>query len=169
MAKILKGVIDDGTREIPLYNNFGKLICKVYFRPADFSIVDRYNKLIKEFPDVIKPLENLSIKADGTAEFEDEWKILKEVENNLKNKINELFDMDEADEIFKTRNPFSSVGGDFFCYRVIAGLSGIITEAITEEAHESKKRMSKYLKTLKPVDIPADEVSDAAGSTADNA
>lgn len=39
--KMLRGVVDDGTREIPLVNKFGKLICKVYMRPADMSILDR--------------------------------------------------------------------------------------------------------------------------------
>ena len=167
MAQALRGVIDDGTREIPLYNQFGKLICNVYFRPADFSIVDRYNQLIKELPDIIKPLEELSIKSDGTAQLADEWGTLKTVEDALKKKLNWLFDMDEADDIFATRNPFSSVGGEFFCYRVIAGLSDVISKAIAEESRESKKRMAKYLKDIKPADAP--EVENATGDTADNA
>ena len=30
MAKILHGIVDDGTREIPLINKYGKTICTVY-------------------------------------------------------------------------------------------------------------------------------------------
>lgn len=57
MAKVLRGIVDDGTREIPLYNKFGRLICNVYIRPADFSIVDRYNTLMRDFASVVEPLK----------------------------------------------------------------------------------------------------------------
>ena len=53
--KDLKGVIDDGTREIPLVNKFGKLICNIYIRPGDLSILDRYEDLTKDFADIVKP------------------------------------------------------------------------------------------------------------------
>ena len=144
MAKILRGIVDDGTREIPLVNKFGKTICTVYMRPADFSIIDRYNALMKDFESVVKPLTDLTLRNDGTAEFEQDWQVLKEVEATLKQKINGLFDIDEADEIFAKRNPFSSVGGEFFCMKVLNALGGVIAEAIEEEA----KIKHNYLKKI---------------------
>ena len=36
--KAYKGIVDDGTREIPIVNKFGKLICNIYIRPADISM-----------------------------------------------------------------------------------------------------------------------------------
>lgn len=150
MAKILRGIVDDGTREIPLVNKFGKTICTVYMRPADFSIIDRYNALMKDFESVVKPLTDLTLRNDGTAEFEQDWQVLKEVETTLKQKINELFDIDEADEIFAKRNPFSSVGGEFFCMKVLNALGGVIAEAIEEEANLSHKRMDRYLQDVEP-------------------
>lgn len=164
MAKVLHGIIDDGTREIPLVNKFGKPICKVYIRPADFSIVDRYKRLMKDFNTVVEPLSELSIRNDGTAEFDKDWAVLKEVETNLKAKINELFDMDEADEIFAKRNPFSTVGGEFFCTKVLTALGEIIAEAIEEEAALSRKRMDKYLNDIPSVEVP-ENVGDTAEST----
>lgn len=160
MAKALRGVIDDGTREIPLYNTFGTLICKVHIRPADVSIIDRYNELMKNFDTVVAPLKKINIKNDGTATFDRDWEILKKVEADLMEKINALFDMDEAEKIFATRNPFSSVGGEFFCIRVLSALGQVITEAIEEEAALSKKRMSKHLKGL--------EVNENAGESSEN-
>lgn len=152
MAKIkeYKGVIDDGTREIPLVNKFGKLICKIYIRPADLSILDRYNELAADFPSIVEPLKKLSIKNDGTATFEDDWQILKSVEVELKRRINALFDMDEADDIFATRNPFSSIGGKFFCENIIEGIGSIITEAVEDEMKLSKQRTDKYLSDIQP-------------------
>lgn len=168
MAKILRGVIDDGTQEIPLVNKFGKLICTVYIRPADFSIIDRYNKFMADFEQLIKPLEELSISNDGTATLGDDWPVLKSVEAELKKRINELFDMEEADAIFATRNPFSSVGGEFFCLRVLQALEGIIAEVIDEEAKLSQKRMSKYLSDAEPVEIQPPEVTKNAGTITEN-
>ena len=151
MAKELRGVIDDGTREIPLVNKFGKLICNIYIRPGDISILDRYEKLTADFANIVKPLEKLDIKADGTADFDKDWAVLKQVENELKRRINELFDMEEADDIFAKRNAFSSVGGKFFCESVIETIGGIITDTVKEELELTQKRTEKYLHDIQPL------------------
>lgn len=163
---ILRVVVDDGTKEVPITNKFGKLICKVYFRPADFSIVDRYNDLVKGFDKLVEPIKNISIKADGTATFDKDWETIKSVEQSIKDKINELFDMEEADEIFAKRNAFSSVGGEFFCLHVINALGGVITKAIADEEKLTKKRLNKYLSDVEPINV--DEVTANAGAASDN-
>lgn len=159
-------VVDDGTREIPLMNKFGKLICKIHFRPADISIIDRYNAMMIDFDALVEPLKNLSLNSDGTATFEKDWLVVKQVENALKDRINALFDMDDADEIFAKRNPFSSVGGKFYCLHVLNALQGVITEAVEEEAKLSQQRMSKYLSDIEPT-TPATEETANAGATTD--
>lgn len=143
---MLRGVVDDGTREIPLVNKFGKLICNVYLRPADYSIMGRYQALMEDFDGIVKPLEALNIQADGTVAFEEGWAVLKRVEDDLKGRINALFDMEEADQIFAKRNAFSSVGGTFFCVHVLNALGGVIEQAMKDEMALSEKRMAKYLK-----------------------
>lgn len=162
--KVLRGVIDDGTREIPLVNKFGKLICKVYIRPADWSIIDRYNDLTKDFDAIVKPLTDLDLKNDGTASVEKDWGTLKAVETELKHRFDQLFDMEEADEIFAKRNAFSSIGGEFFCSKVLMALGGIIEEAVQEEAALSQARVAKYLTQPEILEGVKD-----AGATADDA
>lgn len=160
---IYKGVVDDGTMEIPIENKFGKLICNIYIRPADLSIVDRYEELTASFSDIVKPLSGVDIKNDGTATFEKDWEAVKKVEAELKRRINEFFDMDEADAIFAKRNPFSSVGGKFFAESVLECIGDIITRAIEDELKLSKARTDKYLQDLLPA---AQEGNDNAGGTA---
>ena len=58
--------------------------------------------------------------------------------------------MDEADEIFAKRNPFSSVGGRYFCENVIEALGNIIIEATNAEMQKSSARMAEYLDDLEP-------------------
>ena len=144
-------------------NRFGKLICNVYIRPADFSILDRYNSMVKDFEAIVEPLNGITIANDGTAQFDKDWEILKSVEDEIKKRFNELFDMEEADAIFEKRNAFSSVGGHFFCENVLLALEQVIVDAVNEEAEKSKARVAKY---LAPVDNT--EVSDA-GSVTENA
>ena len=151
MAKLLHGVIDDGTREIPLVNKFGKPICKVYIRPADFSIVDRYKALMKDFDRVVQPLAELSIRNDGTAEFEEDWKVLKEVEANLKQKINELFDMHEADEIFAKRNPFRLSAANFSVLRYLPLSVTSFPKQSKKKPHFPKSAWKSTCGTLIPV------------------
>ena len=158
MANVV--VIDDGTREYTIKNQFDEEICKIHFRPADFSIVDRYNAMMKDFDKIVEPLKDLSLKNDGTAAFDKDWTTLKKVESDVIDKIAGLFGMDDARGIFAERNAFSSIGGEFYCLRVLTALQNVITEAVEQEAELSEKRMAKYLD-----DIP--EAVDA-GATADN-
>lgn len=156
-------VVDDGTREITLANRYGQIICKLHFRATDLSIVDRYNSVMADFANVVKPLENVSINHDGTNTFDKDWAALKKVEGALKQKINQLLDTDEADQIFEARNPFSSVGGRFFVEIVLEAIGKAVADAAEEEAALSQKRTSKFLNDLEP------KVSGDAGATADNA
>ncbi len=77
--KEYKGIIDDGTREIPIFNKFGKLICNIYIRPADLSILDRYKQLTDDFSAIVEPLKKLDIERAGTAAFDADWQVLKSV------------------------------------------------------------------------------------------
>ena len=139
-------VIDDGTREIRIENKYGEEICKVHIRAGDYSILDRYQTVMNDIPNILKPLYNTGIKADGTGEFEQDWKVIKEVETALLDRMAELFDSDDVRQIFKKRNPFSSVGGQFFAMIVLNGLGAEMARVVEEENKLSEKRMSKYLK-----------------------
>jgi hypothetical protein len=163
MGKVLKGIIDDGTRKIPIENTFGQLICNIYIRPSDISIMDRYNEFKKDFSSILDPLKNLNIDRNGEPDFDADWAVLKEVEAELKKRINALFDMDEADAIFEKRSPFASVEGKFFCESVIEVIGSLIADSIEEELELSAKRMRPHLEDLEsPED--SDDRTTAAGS-----
>ena len=163
---LFKIAIDDGTKRYTLVNKFDKPICDIFIRPSDLSILDRYKTLTADFEKIIKPLKAISLKTDGTVSFDEEWKILKAVEAELKRRINIMFDMDEADAIFATRVPFYTVGGKFFCEIVIEAIGGIITAEVEHEAELTKQRLEKYLSDIQQPTNP--EVSgDDRTATAD--
>jgi len=157
--------IDDGTREVTLVNTYGKVICRIHFRTGELAIMDRFNELTADLPKIVEPLERVDMNADGSAVDNNEgWAVLKQVEGTIKQRINTLLDTDEADKIFATRNPFSSIGGVFFVEHVLNALGEAITAQIKEEAALSQARIAKYVD-----DVAEDEVNGDAGTVTDNA
>ena len=63
----------------------------------------------------------------------------------LRKALGKLLDSDDAADIFAERNPFSSVGGHFFCEVVLDALGEIVGEVMAEEAEASAKRTAKYI------------------------
>lgn len=137
--------IDDGTREYTIQNTYGKTIAVVHFRPGDISIADRYQTMRESFNEIVQPLADIDIKADGTAKDDAGIEAIRKADAALRGKLQELLDSDDIGEVFKSRNPFSSVGGRFFCEVVIDALGGIIGAVMAEEAEASRKRTAKYI------------------------
>lgn len=137
--------IDDGTREYEIQNKYGETICKLHFRPGDLSLLNRWQELRGVFMETIKPLEELSINADGTADDDASIKALQEAEQRFREALGKLIDSRDVGAIFDTRNPFSSVGGRFFAENVIEMLDGIISKVLAEEAEAAKARTAKYI------------------------
>lgn len=154
----MKLIIDDGTREIPITNQFGQTICTIRFRPGDIAILDRFKAMQAGVQELFKPLLDIDINRDGTADTDAEWKVIKGVENELIAQLNTLLDIDNADDIFRTRHPFSRVGGEFFATNFINAIGKLIADTINEENDTTNKKLSKYMP----------EANDA-GAAADNA
>ena len=143
MSKII--TIDDGTREYEIQNTYGQRIAVVHFRPGDISLADRYQTMRESFSDIVKPLADIDIKADGTAEDDAGIEALRKADAAFRGKLQELLDSDDVGCIFEKRNPFSSVGGRFFCEGILEALGGIIGDVMAEEAEASRKRTAKYI------------------------
>lgn len=144
--------IDDGTREYEVQNKYGETICVLHFRPGDISLLHRYEEMKAGIADTFKPLAELDIKADGTATDEESIAALRKAEQAFREALSKLIDSRDIDQIFNTRNPFSSVGGRFFCENVIEMLDGIIGGVLAEEAEASRKRTEKYIEPEEAAD-----------------
>ena len=150
----LYAVVDDGTKAIPIYNTAHQLICTIHIRPNDLDLYNRYDNFIKhDFAEIIAPLKELDIERDGTATRDEDIKALNDASQRLVAGINKMLDSDDAGDIFKTRNPFSSVNGKFFSAHVLDALGKIVEQVTEEEVRLSNERMAKFL----PPATPADE------------
>ena len=158
MAKTL--VLNNGVEEYIINDVFGEELCRIHVVGGDIGIIDRYRKLRDDFDDIIAPLQDMEIKDDGTPVTEDSEEdsekvmdslvknlgIIRKVENNLIDRINEVFCTRDAAKLFETRSAFSTVNGVFFAQIVIDMLNGIVADTIQEENKKSEARMKKYMK-----------------------
>ena len=141
-------IIDDGTKEITFENQFGEEICKIHIRSGDISIIDRYQELMKDFDTIVAPLSNVELRNDGSSSFEDDWKVIKDVEKNIIDRINAIFDTKDAGRLFEQRNAFSTIGGEFYIEKVLTALGDVVSKEIAHESELAQKRISKYMKDV---------------------
>jgi len=141
-------VLDDGTKEITFNNQFGEEICKIHIRSGDISIIDRYQELVKDFDKLVMPLSQTKLRNDGTSSFEEDWKVIKEVEQNIIERINAIFDTKDAGNLFVQRNAFSTINGEFYVEKVITALGEVVSKEIAHESELAQKRIAKYTKDV---------------------
>lgn len=140
-------VIDDGSERVPIKNQFGDEIGVFYFRPTDVGIIDRYNKVAKDFDTITEPLENADISPDGGASDisdEESVKALKEAENRLYAAVDYLFDGKMSQAFFGHMHPFSPIGGRFYCEIAIESVGRLISARFGSETEKIEKRIEKY-------------------------
>lgn len=139
--------IDDGLRRIPIENMFGQEVGVFFFRPTDLGIMERYNKLIGEFDKILEPLENANIGRDGEAADptdEESVNAINEARTKLNNLLDELFDGNFSEAFFGKMNPFSPVGGRFYCEQAIEMVGAYIEQEFGVEAAQMSRRVEKY-------------------------
>lgn len=139
-------VIDDGSVEVPIKNKRGEQIGVFYFRPTDIGFIDRYNKIVGKFDEITAPLENVNINPDGTADENDqaEAEALREAEKRLYEACDYMFDGNMSEAFFGSMNPFSPVGGRFYCEHALEAVGNYISAQFDQETEKIKKRVQKY-------------------------
>ena len=137
-------VVDDGSITVPIKNTTGDLVGEFKFRPTDFNIVKRYNEISEKFGSVIKPLADANITAEGEGADEESIKILNEVEENLFELVDYLFDGNAAGAFFGKMHAFSPVDGRFYCENVLNAVGEFISKKFDSEIQKINSRVEKY-------------------------
>ena len=125
-------IIDDGLHNVVFKNNKGEVFSEFSFNPSDTGLLSRYDSFI-EF------LESLEIKEDGDTASQ-----ILEFENSIKEKIDELFNRNVSENIFKTYSPCTIfANGDMFIEVVIKHMGDVIEK---ETDNRLKKKVAKIKK-----------------------
>lgn len=146
MAKEFKIVVDDGSVKVPIENKYGDEVGCFYFRPTDVSIVKRYNAAAEKFASVTEPLETVKLNPDGTADesLEGTVEAFDEAEKRLSDLMDYIFGGNMSEAFFGKMNPFSPVGGRFYCEIAMENLGKFITAQFSEETKKISKRVDQY-------------------------
>ena len=139
-------IIDDGYERIPVKNKEGFEVGVFYFNPTDIGIIDRYNSIVGRIDDIVKPLEDVNINPDGTADENSDAELaaLKEAENKLYELCDYLFGGNLSEAFFGKTNPFSPVKGRFYFENALDVVGKFISARFNRETAELEKRVSKY-------------------------
>ena len=125
-------IIDDGLHDVVFKNNKGEVFSEFSFNPSDTGLLSRYDSFI-EF------LESLEIKEDGDTASQ-----ILEFENSIKEKIDELFNRNVSESIFKTYSPCTIfANGDMFIEVVVKHMGDVIEK---ETDNRLKKKVAKIKK-----------------------
>lgn len=137
-------VVDDGSITVPIRNTQGEMIGHFRFRPTDFNIVKRYNEIAQKFGEVIQPLIDANIDANGEGEDEESVKILDKAETELFKLVDYMFDGNMAEAFFGKMHAFSPVDGHFYCENALAAVGQFISQRFDEETKQISDRVDKY-------------------------
>lgn len=136
--------VDDGLQRVPIRNNYGEEIGVFYFRPTDVGIIKRYDALAGKLADIARPLQDVNISADGEGEDDAAVRALSEAEAQLYEAVNELFGGNFSEAFFGKMNPFSPVGGVFYCEKAIEAVGAFIEQQFEAEVARVGSKVSKY-------------------------
>ena len=142
-------VVDDGSRRVPIQNKDGVEIGAFTFHPTDLGIIKRYNDLTDRAGDIFEPLTEVSAEMDGEeVDISDPRYVqaLDEAGKRLYAAVNTLFGSDEAaPAFFGKMDPFSPVGGAFYCEAVLKAVGEYISGQFDAETARFSDRAARYL------------------------
>lgn len=139
-------VLDDGTREIAVTNTFGDPICTIRYRPGDYSIIERAQKLKEAIPEIIAPLDGIEMEVEGKPSDSNDLEVVQEVTKRMLGELCRIFDSEDIAKIFEYRSPFAHVNGQLFFTEVLNKLVERTVEEL-EKQPKMNSKMDKYLKT----------------------
>lgn len=137
-------VVDDGSIEVPIKNTLGEMVGSFRFRPTDFNIVKRYNEVADKFGDVIQPLIDADIDANGEGADEESMKLLDEAEAKLFELVDYMFDGNMAEAFFGKMHAFAPVDGKFYCENALTAVGQFISNKFDSEIKKISTRVDKY-------------------------
>lgn len=140
--------VDDGSVRVPIENTLGEEIGAFSFRPTDVGMVKRFNEAAEKFDKVLEPLETVGVNPDGTADESTDGAVeaLAEAEERLYDLCDYIFGGEMSRAFFGKMNPFSPVGGRFYCENAIENLGAFISAQFDTETKRVSKRVAEYTK-----------------------
>lgn len=141
-------VINDGRRKVTIKNQNGDVIGSFRFNPTDINIVNRYNESVEKFADIVKPLSEYDIGANGEGVGDDAVKVLDVAEAKLVELMDYILDGDFGQAFFSKTHAFAGVeDGDeikFYCEVAFDVIGKYISQKFDAETKRLERRLGKH-------------------------
>ena len=118
----------------------------IKFNATDTNLVVRLTEVQERFEKLEEKYKDTQLPTDDTKEI---VKLIVEMENEVKENLNYLFNADVYDTIFNGTSPFTLVNGKMLVERVLEAFTPILEKYIGEENKKVSKRIAKYQKAYK--------------------
>lgn len=139
-------VIDDGSRRVPIVNQYGDEVGEFYLNPTDIGIYERYQTMGEEVEQIMTPLSGTE-KIENMEQFVE---ATKEIKARLFAAVDKLFGYDgAAARLFGNRHPLSPVGGAFYFQLVLELVAKEINAAFDAETEAFSANVKKYVEAVK--------------------
>lgn len=139
-------VIDDGSRRVPIVNQYGDEVGEFYLNPTDLGIYERYQTMGEEIEQIMTPLAD----ADKITDMGQFAGATTEIKARLFAAIDKLFGYEgAAARLFGSRHPLSPVGGAFYFQLVLELVAREINAAFETEAAAFSANVKKYVEAVK--------------------
>ena len=140
--------INDGFEEVEVKNQFGECVGFIRINPGDINIIAREEKAEKEIQKILEKVQETA--ADTEEDEEVLEKKLIELDAEIKEQIDMIFDYNVSETVFKNQHCLATSNGKFYVERMLEAFEPVIAQIVKKETQASQKRMDKYLKQYKP-------------------
>lgn len=141
-------VINDGRRKVTIKNQNGDVIGSFRFNPTDINIVNRYNESVAKFEDIVKPLADYDIKANGEGDGAEAVEALDAAEEKLIELMDYVLDGDFGQAFFGKTHAFAGVeeGNEIKFYAEVAFdvIGQYIAQKFDAETKKLERRLGKH-------------------------
>ncbi|MCM1245980.1 MAG: hypothetical protein NC293_10100 [Roseburia sp.] len=142
--------IDDGFVEVEVKNQFGEHVGAVRINPGDINIIAREEKAEENIKKILEEVRDTAAETEEDEEVIE--KKLLQLDAEIKEQIDILFDYKVSDTVFKNQHCLAVSQGKFYIERLLEAFEPVIAEIVKKETEESQKRMDKYLNKYTPQD-----------------
>ena len=139
--------ISTGLKTYDIEDENGHIRGQISFNPSDMNFFERAQNLKDRVTEI---LDDVKVKQNEIKEEADVAAYISEVDKQIKQEVNTLFDSPNAsDVVFGNQNCLNTLNGETFIERFLIAFTPIIQEAFMEEQKKSDARISKYTKQVK--------------------
>lgn len=116
-------------------------ICEVSFNPTDSAFVE---KLFAVFDDLDRTQEEYQAKVNGTSTARELFDATRELDGEMREKVNSIFDKDVCTPLFGGMNVYAFADGFPVWANLLLAVMDVIDSDILAERKKSDARIAKY-------------------------